>query len=421
MKEQVYWIEEFPFARGPAPPHLPEECEVAIIGGGLTGLSAALHLAKRGVRAVVFEQETIGWGASTRNAGMALTGLKLPPEKLVQKYGHDLARRFFSASREALAGLEALLAEEAIDCDLRRCGDLCAACKAAHFRSLIASQKFLREKFHHETRLVSPAEMNTELGTKIYCGGLIDPQSAGLNPAKLVAGLAAAARRRGAVIFEKAPVQACRPESSGFLLQTALGPLRAREIVAATNAYTPEFLSELRRRLIPVGSYIIVTERLAENLAAELLPANRMVYDTKNFLLYFRRTPDDRLLFGGRTSFTPLPAQQAAGILQQDMVRVFPQLRAARIDYVWHGSVAFAFDQMPHLGVHRGLHYAMGYAGHGVVMSTHFGECLARILCGEPCDSPFLKLSFPGRFFYRRRPWFLPLAGAYYKLRDKIA
>jgi len=196
--------------------------------------------------------------------------------------------------------------------------------------------------------------------------------------------------------------------------------LRAKEVVVATNGYTPAMLRNLRRRIIPVGSYIIVTEPLGRALAEELLPANRMVYDTKNFLFYFRRTPDDRLLFGGRTSFSPMSDEEAAKILRADMLSVFPQLAATKIDYAWHGNVGFTFDQMPHLGAHEGLHYAMGYGGHGVVMSVLFGYWLAQKLLGANTnDFPFFGLQLPARFFYRKRPWFLPLAGAYYRVLDR--
>ncbi len=423
LRETPYWTDSFPIAaltQNP-PADLPAQTDLAIIGGGLTGLSTALHAAKRGARVVLCEQEKVGWGASTRNAGMALTGLKLSPEMLVKKYGRERARRFFRSSLEAIAELEQLLIAEKIACDFQRCGDLCVAYKPSHFQGLRASQKFLRENFHHETQLLAAAEMKKELGSPIYHGGLIDTKSAGLNPAKLVAGLAVAAQRAGALLFENTPVLSCRRQFSGFLLATSQGTVQAREVVAATNAYTPAFLSNLRRRIIPLGSYIIVTEKLEENLAAELLPSNRMAYDTKNFLFYFRRTPDDRLLFGGRTSFTPMADQNAAKILQRDMVQVFPQLHAIKIEYAWHGNVGFAFDQMPHLGMHEGLHYAMGYAGHGVVMSVYFGKCLARILCDEECDSPFLNLSFPRRIFYRRQPWFLPVVGMYYKFLDRFS
>lgn len=419
MKELSYWRDHFPFevqTTNTLPPH----CDVAIIGAGLTGLSTALHLARNGASVVVLEQEKIGHGASTRNAGMALTGLKLSPEQLVKRYGRERARKFYRASLDTLSFVQNLVEQEKIACDFQRCGDLCVAHRPSHYQSLIASQKFQREEFDHHTELVPAAELARELGTKIYHGGLIDPLSASLNPAKLVAGLARCAREAGSHLLEDTPVETCRRESNGFALQTPRGSLRAKEVVVATNGYTPAALRHLRRRIIPVGSYIVVTEPLGRGLAEELLPTNRMVYDTKNFLFYFRRTPDERLLFGGRTSFTPMSDREAAEILRTDMLSVFPQLAAAKIDYAWHGNVGFTFDQMPHLGTQNGLHYAMGYGGHGVVISVYFGYWLALKLCGANTSAfPFFALQMPARFFYRKRPWFLPLAGAYYRVLDR--
>ncbi len=419
MKELSYWRDTFPFD-APSPNTLPAHCDLAIIGGGLTGLSTALHAARSGASVVLLEQEKIGWGASTRNAGMALTGLKLSPEQLVKRYGRERARKFYRASLDALAFVQNLIEQEKIACDFHRCGDLCAAYRPAHYAGLIASQKFLQEEFEHHTELVPAAELKHELGTAVYHGGLIDPLSAGLNPAKLVAGLARCAHEAGAHLLEGTPVDECRREASGFVLRTTRGDVHAKEVVVATNGYTPSALRNLRRRIIPVGSYIIVTEVLGRGLAEELLPTNRMVYDTKNFLFYFRRTPDDRLLFGGRTSFTPMSDRKAAKILRADMLSVFPQLAATKIDYAWHGNVGFTFDQMPHLGEQNGLHYAMGYGGHGVVMSVYFGYWLAQKLAGANTSAfPFFELPMPARFFYRKRPWFLPLAGAYYRVLDR--
>lgn len=419
MQELSFWRDNFPFVVATAH-ELPARCDLAVIGGGLTGLSTALHAARGGAAVVLLEQEQIGWGASTRNAGMALTGLKLAPEQLVQRYGRERARRFYRTSLDALAFVQNLIEQEKLACDFHRCGDLCVAYRPSHYKGLIASQKFLHEAFEHRTELVAAAELKHELATNVYHGGLLDPLSASLHPAKLVAGLARCAHEAGAHLFETTAVLDCNRESNGFVLQTSRGELRAREVVVATNGYTPASLRPLRRRIIPVGSYIIATEPLGRTRAEALLPTNRMVYDTKNFLFYFRRTPDDRLLFGGRTSFTPMRDGEAAKILRTDMLSVFPQLAATKIEYAWHGNVGFTFDQMPHLGVQNGLHYALGYGGHGVVLSVYFGYWLAQKLCGADTSAfPFFDLPMPARFFYRKRPWFLPLAGAYYRVLDR--
>lgn len=421
MKESPFWTEVYSIENQTVSPELPAACDVAIIGGGLTGLSTALHLARQGACVVIFEKETIGWGASTRNAGMALTGLKPIPEELFDTYGAAFAKRLYQTSLDAIDFAEKFLTAESIDCDFQRCGALWAAVKPSHYHSFKASQDFMRAQLGHETELVPPEDMRRELGTPFYCGGLLDPLSAGLNPAKLVAGLALSARHASVTILEHTAVENFERRGNGFELITARGRVKARELVCATNGYTPDAFGYFQRRVMPIGSYIIVTEPLGKALAAELLPNNRMAFDTKNFLFYFRRTPDERLLFGGRTSFVPITDKQSAAILTRAMRTVFPQLASATVDYSWHGNVGYPFDHLPHLGVHDGIHYAMGFCGHGVVMTLYFGYQLARFMNGDAGDSPFFELKFPAKFFFRRRPWFLPLAGGYYKIKDWIS
>lgn len=418
MKETSFWTEIFPLEKIKTQVELSGNFEVAIIGGGLTGLSTGLHLVRNGANTILFEQNTVGWGASTRNAGMALTGLKPIPEELFKSFGNDLAKRLYNTSLLAIDFTESLVEQEKIDCDFSRCGALWAACKPSHFQSFRASQGFLKQQLDHETKIISPSEMCNELGTNIYHGGLIDPVSAGLNPAKLVSALAKGASQSGLKIFENTPVFDISRTASGFKIKTSRGEIQAKEVVAATNGYTPSALPYFRRRVLPIGSYIIVTEPLDQELADTLIPRKRMVFDTKNFLYYFRLTPDNRLLFGGRNSFTPITNKKSANILQLAMRKVFPQLENTRIDYAWHGKVGYPFDHLPHIGVHNGMHYALGFCGHGVVMSIFFGSQLAKAIAGEKCDLPFWGMDFPAKFFFRKRPWFLPLAGGYYKILD---
>jgi glycine/D-amino acid oxidase-like deaminating enzyme len=421
MKEASYWTEIFPLEKIKKPFELSGTCEVAIIGGGLTGLSTGLHLARNKASTVLFEQHTIGWGASTRNAGMALTGLKPIPEELFESFGNDLAKGLYDTSLQAIDFAESLIAREKIDCDFSRCGALWAACKPSHFQSFRASQAFLKQKVDHETEIIPPSEMRKELDTDIYHGGLIDPVSAGLNPAKLVSALAKSASQSGLKIFENTPVLRISRTTNGLIIKTTRGEILAKEVVAATNGYTPAALPYFRRRVLPIGSYIIATEPLDRAIADMLIPRKRMVFDTKNFLHYFRMTPDNRLLFGGRNSFTPITNKKSAEILQAAIRKVFPQLENTRVDYAWHGKVGYPFDHLPHIGVHDGLHYALGFCGHGVVMSLFFGSQLAKAINGEKCDLPFWGMNFPAKIFFRKRPWFLPLAGAYYKILDWLS
>jgi len=261
---------------------------------------------------------------------------------------------------------------------------------------------------------------------------LVDYFSAGVNPARLVAGLAGAAERAGAAIFEHSHVDEVQREGArGWKIATQRGTLRAQNVVVATSGYTSRVTPSLQKKIIPIGSYIIVTEVLPEKLAAELSPHDRMIFDSKNYLYYYRLTPDRRMLFGGRAAFFPETSstiRRSAEILRSGMLTVYPQLRDTKIEYVWGGTLDFAFDIMPHAGQLDGLHFSLGYAGHGVAMSTYLGDIIAQSILqarsGDArTDNPFAAIPFPGAplGLYNGRPWFLPFAGAWYKLLDWIS
>jgi len=423
MQEKTFWLDtiEIPTA---TPRDFPQRVDVAVIGAGFTGLSAARSLARGGTSVAVFDSHTIGWGASSRNGGMVLTGLKLPAATLISRYGKDATARMYAASLESIDFVEKLVREENIACDFARCGHLEVACKAKHFDDFRRSAKATARDFGHQQRIVPKDQLQSEIGSNIYHGGLVDDSSAGVNPARLVAGLARAAERAGAAIFEHAHVdQVQREGASGWKVATARGTLRAQNVFVATSGYTSRVTPVLQKKVIPIGSYIIVTEVLPEKLAAELSPRNRMIYDSKNYLYYYRLTPDRRMLFGGRAAFFPETSstiRRSAQILRRGMFGVYPQLRDAKIEYVWGGTLDFAFDIMPHAGQLDGLHYSLGYAGHGVAMSTYLGDKIAHAILSGRDDNPFANISFPGAplGLYNGRPWFLPLAGAWYRLLD---
>ncbi|HTQ87610.1 MAG TPA: FAD-binding oxidoreductase, partial [Candidatus Solibacter sp.] len=203
------------------------------------------------------------------------------------------------------------------------------------------------------------------------------------------------------------------------------GSVWAREVFVATSGYTGAATPELRRRVVPIGSYIIATEPLPAGLAAELVPRGRMIFDSKYFLHYFRLTPDGRMLFGGRAAFFPeteRTIRRSAEILRRDMVRVYPQLAQSPVEYAWGGTLDFTFDMLPHAGTLDGLHFALGYAGHGVAMATYLGTKMAAAIAGENPALPFALVPFPGAplGLYNGRPWFLPLASAWYRLLDFV-
>lgn len=428
-QELNYWFTTVQIPTTPAQP-LPEKADVAVIGAGFTGLSAALSLAKRGAKVVVLESETIGWGASSRNGGMVLTGLKLGVNKLISMYGRELTRRMYAASLESIDAVERIVNEENIACDFARTGHLEVACKQTHFDDYARQVEVIAREFNHQLRVVPRDQLRGEIGSDIYYGGMVDEISAGVNPARYVAGLATAAMCAGAQICERTHLQSIQQESRdvapGFRLNSSRGATWARNVLVGTSGYTGAATPALRKKIIPIGSFIITTQVLADALARELSPRNRQIYDSKNYLYYYRLTPDNRMLFGGRAAFFPETDQtirRSAEILRRGMIDVFPQLRDTKVEYVWGGTLDFCFDIMPHAGQIGGIYFALGYAGHGVAMATYQGQKMAEWIAEGKTDNPFAEIPFPGAplGLYNGKPWFLPFAGAYYKVLDWVA
>jgi glycine/D-amino acid oxidase-like deaminating enzyme len=430
VREHNFWLTTAQMPQTDLARSLPERVDVAVIGAGFTGLSAARTLAKRGATVAVLEAETIGWGASSRNGGMVLTGLKLGVNKLIARYGRERTRRMYAASVASMDCVEQLVREETIDCDFSRCGHLEVACKQMHFDDYARQVEVIAREFNHQLRIVPRNDLQTEIGSSIYYGGMVDEASAGLNPARYVAGLARATTKAGAEIFEGTRMEKIEREARqaalGWRVTTSRGTLRASDVFVGTSGYTGAATPALRKKIVPIGSYIIATEVLPAALGRELSPRNRMIYDSKNYLYYYRLTPDTRMLFGGRAAFFPETGdsiRKSADILRRGMIEVYPQLCDVRVEYVWGGTLDFAFDIMPHAGQMDGIYYSVGYAGHGVAMATWQGQKIAELIAGEKPDNPFVDIAFPGAplGLYSGRPWFLPFAGAWYKFLDWVS
>ena len=423
MKQQIYWHTTVQMPDDSNPTPVPSEVDFAIIGGGYTGLSAARTLAKQGAKVVVLEAETMGWGASSRNGGMTLTGLKPAMQTVIKKYGRELAKSLFQASLDSVDTVEQIVKEENIDCGFERTGHLLAANKPKHFDALKDEVDFMAKEFNHKVHLVPPGEMRSEIGSDIYHGALVDDASAGLNPAQFVAGLARGAENAGALLCARARVSRLERSQKRFVIETARGSLSAKSVLAATSGYTGNATRKLQRKIIPIGSFIIATERLSDELAHELSPHNRMIFDYKHFLNYFRLW-DNRMIFGGRAAFSPETTEtikQSGAILRREMIQVYPQLKDVKVEYVWGGTLDFAFDMMTHVGELDGVFYSLGYAGHGVAMGTHLGVKVAEgMLAGNLKENPFAQFKFPGAplGLYDGNPWFLPFAGAFHKILD---
>jgi len=427
IREKNFWATTVDAPQIVAAPELPDSVEVAVIGGGYCGLSAVRTLAKRGVNAAVFEAETFGWGASSRNGGMVLTGMKLPVPTLIKRYGRETVQNMYAASLESIDCVEQIVREENIGCNFSRFGHLEVACKQTHFDGYEESAALIQREFNHELRIIPKNELRGEIGSDIYFGGMVDETSAGLNPARYVAGLALAAQRAGACLYDHTRVERVEASSVNgvrkFRVETSKGAVTAREVLLASGAYTTEATPALQNKIIPIGSYIIATEILPAELARELSPRTRMIYDSKHFLYYYRLTPDNRMLFGGRAAFFPATentVRQSAEILRRGMIGVYPQLRDTKVEFVWGGTLDFTLDVMPHAGKLDGMYFAAGFAGHGVAAATWFGAKLAGIICGDENDIPFDGIKFPAAPFGLRsgNTWALPLAGAWYRILD---
>ena len=423
--ERNYWLDSAVMPSGTADP-LPQSVDVAVIGAGFTGLAAARALAHRGATVAVLEAETIGWGASSRNGGMVLTGMKLSPEVLTKRYGIEATKRMYAASLASIDFVEDLVNEEHIDCYFSRCGHLEVANKQSHFDAYARSVDLLAREFGHKLRIVPKSELRSEIGADIYFGGIVDETSAGVHPARYVAGLAHAAIRNGTLIYERMRVNDITRSGAGFKVTTSQSAITAKDVLIATSGYTGKLSRPLLKRVIPIGSYIIATEKLPAALAQELIPHNRMVYDSLNFLHYWRLTPDNRMLFGGRAAFLPETSntvRKSEEILLRDLIAIHPQLKNTKVEYAWGGTLDFTFDIMPHAGEFDGVHYALGYAGHGVAMASYLGNLMGEKLSGGTDRNPFAGIPFPGAplGLYNGQPWFLPFAGAYYKVLDWIS
>jgi glycine/D-amino acid oxidase-like deaminating enzyme len=392
--------------------------DAAIVGGGYTGLASARALARRGATVALLERHAIGWGASGRNGGFVLPGFQPGLAGLAARVGERRARELFEWSLEAVGALEALVAGEGIECGYVRCGSVLLAARPGHLAGLAAERRCLERVAGHPTELLGPEEIGREIGSRAYHGGLVDPAGGALHPGRYCAGLAAAARRAGAGLYPGTEVTGVRRSAGGFEVETAAGALQAAQVLVATDGYTGPPFGRLRRRVVPVGSYLIATAPLEPALAARLVPGGRVLSDTRRLLYYFRLSPDGRMVFGGRTSMTPVGTARAARALGDAMRGVFPELAATPVDFAWSGSVGFTLDRMPHAGRLDGVHYALGYGGHGVAFATWLGGRMGEALAGEgsiPDLGPLRAVPL-----YGGTPWFLPFVDGYYRLRDRL-
>jgi gamma-glutamylputrescine oxidase len=394
-------------------------CDVAIIGAGMTGCSAALHLAERGYRVAVLEAQRIGFGASGRNGGQVLPGFAADQTKIRRLIGPQAAKSLWDMSVEAVDLLHARIARFAIDCDPRR-GYLHVAVKPRQVRDLHAWAEELDELGAPGFTLLQGSALQSRLRSPRYLAGLHDPIAGHIHPLNYTLGLGHAAMAAGADIFTDTKVTSIT-NGPKIRLATASGTVTADTLLLCGNAYLGTLSRPIAGYVMPVGTYIIATEPRAD--IPDLIPGNEAVADLNFVLDYFRRSADDRMLFGGRVSYSTLPPPNLAASMRARAIRAFPQLADIGVDYVWGGNVAITRNRLPHFGrIGRNILFAQGFSGHGVALTGLAGKLLAEAVAGQAerfdifAQIPHAR--FPGGPLLRMPS--LVLATSWYRLRDRL-
>lgn len=403
-------------------------CDVAVVGGGLAGVSAALELAQRGLSVRLLEAHDIGFGASGRNGGQAIHGLAADQAAVEQQLGADAARRVWDMSIEALDLMRERIRRHAIDCHWRD-GFLGLAVNARKARALQAWADGIDQRYGYPLQRIAPGELGGWIASPRFHSGIFDPRSGHCHPLRYTLGLAKAAAQAGAVLHEGSPVTELvrGPE---VCLHTPGGRVTARQVLLAGNVYLQGLAPELEPRIMPVGTYIACTEALPAPMADSLVPSRAAVCDTNFVLDYFRTTDDHRMLYGGRVSYSTVTPMNLAESMRQRMLLSFPQLSAARIEYAWGGFVDITMNRLPDFGRLPGpmgqaanIYYLQGFSGHGLALTGLAGQLVAEAMAGDAGRfDVFARLRhrpFPGGRLLRTPS--LVLGMAWYRLRDLLS
>ncbi len=418
--EPYWWDEASPLDKQDP---IPARTDVLVIGGGYTGLSAALELARGGAEVSVVEAGNFGSGASSRNGGMISSGINVGKgADTVATHGRPRVDAMLTEASAAYLHIHEVISREGIRCHITESGRFVAAHCPAAYEALAARVDMLNRLTGAQAWMLPRIDQHRELDSDYYFGGLVSERSGGLHPALFVRGLALAAAHAGARLHANCPAGIVARTATGFLVETRLGSIRASEILLATNGYTGDNARWHKRRLIPVCSHIIATEVLGRDRVGELFPNFRMVSDTKRNLFYFRPSPDGRrVLFGGRAGIRNIDPRTAAPRMRKNLLSIFPQLTDVRISHSWAGNVALTLDRLPHIGEEEKLRFALGCNGSGVVMMTWLGYQVALQILGRGApQSAFAGIPMPAMPLYNGTPWMLPVVGAWYTARDRF-
>ena len=357
------------------------EADLVVVGGGCTGLSAALHAAERGHSVVLLEGGRIGWGASGRNGGQIIPGLRKGASELTATYGRERARALLDLALEARSLVLELITQHAIDCDLRLTGHLLAAVRSRDMRNLEAEARCLTNVMgYHDAELLSKDEARRQVDAP-YEGGLLDRGGGHMHPLNYTLGLARAAARAGATIHQDTEAVRLTSEAGRVRISTAEGSVAARHAILAGDALLEGLMPGVSARIMPVANYVVATAPLAG--ASDLIPHDAAISDTRFVVNYYRRTVDGRILFGGGERYTRDPPRDIAAFVRPHLEGVFPSLRGVRIDHAWGGLVSVTLTRLPHVGREGDVFFAHGYSGMGVILSTLAGKLLVEAIGGE--------------------------------------
>jgi glycine/D-amino acid oxidase-like deaminating enzyme len=421
FRAEPYWWEASPLDVSP-PADLPKRADAVVIGAGYTGLHAALRIARAGRHVVVLDAGAAGQGCSTRNGGQVSTSIKPGLAELTRRHGAETARRILADGRASLDFTERFIEAEGIACGWKRVGRFHAAHSARAFEDLVRAARNQPEGFETPVAIVPRAEQRAEIGSDLYHGGVVFEAHGALDPGRYHRGLLERVRSAGAEVMPFTRATGIGRRDGGLEVATERGRVLARDVVLATNGYTGAVSPWHRRRIIPIGSYIIATEALPRTFVDEIIPRGRIVSDTRRVVYYYRASPDrSRILFGGRVSAAETDPRVSAPRLHAELLRLFPRLRGTKVSHSWMGFVGYTFDNLAHAGERDGVHYAMGYCGSGVGMAGYLGmKTGLRVLGHDDASTGIGATAFPTRPFYEGRPWFLSASVAYYRARDRL-